>query len=420
MQQFSDFGNFLNHGSGIVQLMDDLGSADQSDSRVIMLGGGNPGRIDEVENYFRQLMTDLLADGNVFEDMVAKYDSPIGNPEFRGALAQLLVKKYGWPISEKNIAITNGSQSSFFVLFNLFSGKFGGQKTKKILLPLIPEYVGYADAGLGKEIFVANLPKIERLENQMFKYRVDFDQLDVSNNIGAMCVSRPTNPTGNVLTNGEIEKLRKLCERINIPLILDCAYGTPFPNIIFNDVKPYWDVNAVVCMSLSKLGLAGIRTGIVVANESIIRRISSANAILSLAPGSFGPTLMTKSLANEKIIQLSDAYIRPFYKAKALSAVATLHNKLAGLPYHIHEPEGAIFLWLWLEGLPITSQCLYQRLKTRGVYVIPGENFFPGIADSTWRHQQECIRISYATDDKTVSDGIAIIAEEVHRAYKDR
>ena len=51
--------------------MDDLGSADQSDSRVIMLGGGNPGRIDEVENYFRQLMTDLLADGNVFEDMVA-------------------------------------------------------------------------------------------------------------------------------------------------------------------------------------------------------------------------------------------------------------------------------------------------------------------------------------------------------------
>ena len=97
-----------------------------------------------------------------------------------------------------------------------------------------------------------------------------------------------------------------------------------------------------------------------------------------------------------------------------------LHNELAGLPYHIHEPEGAIFLWLWLEDLPITSQCLYQRLKDRGVYVIPGENFFPGIADSTWKHQRECIRISYATDDITVSDGIAIIAEEVHRAYNDR
>ena len=300
MQQFSNFGNFLNHGSGIVQLMDDLGSADQSSSRVIMLGGGNPGRIEEVENYFRQSMIDLLAEGTLFEDMVAKYDSPIGNPEFRNALAQLLSKKYRWPITEKNIAITNGSQSSFFVLFNLFSGKFSDRKTKKILLPLIPEYVGYADAGLGEEIFIANLPKIERLENQMFKYRVDFDQLEVSDKIGAMCVSRPTNPTGNVLTDGEIEELRNLCETTNIPLILDCAYGTPFPNIIFNDAKPYWDENTVVCMSLSKLGLAGIRTGIVVANESIIRRISSANAILSLAPGSFGPTLMTKSLADEK------------------------------------------------------------------------------------------------------------------------
>jgi len=37
---------------------------------------------------------------------------------------------------------------------------------------------------------------------------------------------------------------------------------------------------------------------------------------------------------------------------------------------------------------------------------------------SDWRHQQECIRVSYAQDDKTVEQGIKIIAQEVIKAYE--
>ena len=33
------------------------------------------------------------------------------------------------------------------------------------------------------------------------------------------------------------------------------------------------------------------------------------------------------------------------------------------VPYFIHRSEGALFLWLWFEGLPITAKELYQRLK---------------------------------------------------------
>jgi len=46
---------------------------------------------------------------------------------------------------------------------------------------------------------------------------------------------------------------------------------------------------------------------------------------------------------------------------------------------------------------------------------VPGHNFFPGMSDG-WRHQQECIRVSYAQDGETVQKGIKIIAEEVKRA----
>ena len=90
---------------------------------------------------------------------------------------------------------------------------------------------------------------------------------------------------------------------------------------------------------------------------------------------------------------------------------------MGDLPYRIHKPEGAIFLWLWFEGLPISSQQLYQNLKARGVLVVPGQNFFIGMDDS-WRHKHECIRVSYAQDSEMVKKGVDIIAEEVRRAYE--
>ncbi len=85
---------------------------------------------------------------------------------------------------------------------------------------------------------------------------------------------------------------------------------------------------------------------------------------------------------------------------------------MAGLNIRVHKPEGAFFLWLWFEGLPISSQQLYERLKQRGVLVVPGHYFFPGLGDP-WRHREECVRMNYAPDDDAVRRGIRLIAEEV-------
>jgi len=75
-------------------------------------------------------------------------------------------------------------------------------------------------------------------------------------------------------------------------------------------------------------------------------------------------------------------------------------------------------LWLWFEGLPISSQELYERLKKRGVLIVPGQNFFVGM-DDDWKHKHECIRVSYAQDEDTVQRGVNIISEEVAKAYAE-
>ena len=418
--KFSEFGDFLTSGSGIVQLMEDLGGAKTGSGPVYMLGGGNPGAVQGVQDYLQGEIKRLAEHPERFHGMTGSYDSPDGDEDFRQAIADFLNSQYDWNLSLENIAITNGSQSSFFTLFNTFAGTYPDGTTKKILLPLTPEYIGYTDTGFGKQLFRSNQPTIELLDNHMFKYHVDLNQLNIDESVGAVCVSRPTNPTGNVLADQEIEAIRSRCKQHGVPLIIDGAYGTPFPNIIFTKALPIWDQDIILCLSLSKLGLPGVRTGIVIADPKVIQIISASNAILSLAPGSFGPSLLTASVVNGEIKRLSNEFVKPFYFDKVHQTVQLMHEKFNGLPYRIHQPEGAIFLWLWLENLPITSQKLYERLKQRGVFVIAGEHFFPGLDDDgSWRHRHECVRISYAQDSQVVAKGIEIIAEELKKAYRE-
>ncbi|CDT00054.1 MULTISPECIES: valine--pyruvate transaminase [Vibrio] len=415
--QFSKFGEKFNRYSGITRLMDDLNDGLRTPG-AIMLGGGNPAAIPAMLDYFNQASADMLASGELIAAL-ANYDGPQGKDSFIKSLAAMLKETYGWDISEKNISLTNGSQSGFFYLFNLLAGQQPDGSHKKILLPIAPEYIGYGDAGIDDDIFISYHPEIELLENRQFKYHVDFEQLKVDDSVAAICASRPTNPTGNVLTDEEVRKLDKLARENNIPLLIDNAYGLPFPNIIFEDVEPFWNENTILCMSLSKLGLPGVRCGIVIASEEVTQALTNMNGIISLAPNSVGPAIANHMIEKGDLLRLSSEVIKPFYKEKSLRAVELLQEAIDDPRFRIHKPEGAIFLWLWFDELPITTMELYDRLKARGVLIVPGEYFFIGQEDE-WDHAHQCLRMNYVQDDEAMQKGIAIIAEEVKKAYSEQ
>ena len=414
--EFSLFARRFGGDSGVVDLMRDLGEAVAIHPDMIMMGGGNPGRVPAAERLYRERLRAVLDDPALAHGMLGVYQSPLGDERFRAALARMLREECGWAVGPENIAVSNGSQSAFFVLFNLFAGEFDGGRRKHILLPLVPEYIGYREVGLSDGMFHAERPAIERLPGQLFKYRVDFGQLAPDASAGAICVSRPTNPTGNVLGDAEIARLDALARAHGIPLIIDGAYGTPFPHMLFTQTTAHWNDNTVVVLSLSKLGLPGLRTGIIVAREEIVAAYARANTILSLACGNAGPALATALLDHGELLALAREHIGPFYRDKAARALEALRREIAGLPCRIHTPEGAMFLWLWCEGIPGGSHALYQRLKQRGVLVVPGRDFFPGLIEP-WEHRDECLRLSYAQDEERVRAGIAIIGDELRRSY---
>jgi valine--pyruvate aminotransferase len=62
------------------------------------------------------------------------------------------------------------------------------------------------------------------------------------------------------------------------------------------------------------------------------------------------------------------------------------------------------------------QQVLYQRLKERGVLVVPGHHCFFGLEED-WPHRHECIRVSYVQDEDAVRRGIELITDEVRKTY---
>jgi len=437
--KFSKFGQKFTQPTGISQLMDDLGDALKSDQPVNMLGGGNPARIEAVNELFLETYQALGNDGSFNNSdetnstattSMANYSNPQGDAAFIDALVGFFNRHYDWNLTSENIALTNGSQNAFFYLFNLFGGAFTDEQNesvdKSILLPLTPEYIGYSDVHVEGQHFTAVLPHIDEVthdgEAGFFKYRVDFEALEnlpalKEGRIGAICCSRPTNPTGNVLTDEEMAHLSEIAARYDIPLIIDNAYGMPFPNIIYSDVTLNWDNNTILCFSLSKIGLPGVRTGIIVAAPEVIAAVSAMNAVVNLSPTRFGASIATPLVENDAIKDLSDNDIKPFYQQQAKKAIALLKQELGDYPLMIHKPEGAIFFWLWFKDLPISTSELYETLKEKGTLIVPSEYFFPGVDISDYKHAHECIRMSIAADKDTLTKGIAVIGEVVRGLY---
>jgi len=413
---FSQFGDKFTQHSGISRLMEDMGAGLRTPG-TIMLGGGNPAQIPAMNDYFQQLLQQMHEEGKLSEAL-CNYDGPRGKATLLASLAELLREQLGWPITAENIALTNGSQSAFFYLFNLYAGRRADGSKKRVLFPLAPEYLGYADAGLEEALFVSAKPNIELLPEGQFKYHVDFEHLPMNDEVGLICVSRPTNPTGNVITDDELMQLDALAQQHDVPLLIDNAYGVPFPGIIFSEVRPLWNPNIILCMSLSKLGLPGARCGIIIADEKTITALSNMNGIISLAPGSIGPAIANEMIRRGDLLRLSEEVIKPFYHQKVQQTIAILRRYLPEERCLIHKPEGAIFLWLWFRDLPITTELLYQRLKARGVLMVPGHFFFPGL-EQAWPHTHQCMRMNYVPDAENIERAVQILAEEVENAWRD-
>lgn len=415
---FSSFGRRFSAPSGTRALMDDLGAVARQPRDWINLGGGNPSVIDSLQGLFDEALANIGTRGD-WSALYGAYDGPQGYQPFLEALVDLLNAHYGWRLTPRHVLTTSGSQASFFMLFNLFGGMWPDGRRRVVLLPQSPEYIGYAQSGFEDGTLRACRSRVTLGGEHEFRYAIDFTALDCGEEISALCVSRPSNPTGRFASDAEMAQLAEYARARGVPLIVDGAYGLPFPGIVFTPATVDFDADTILCLSLSKLGLPGMRTGIVIAAPPIIEALVGMNAMLNLAPNPCGARLAFELMRSHDLITLAREVVQPHYAARSRVALEIARDALDGLPYRVHASEGAIFLWLWFPDLPVPMTRIYARLRERRVLVIPGTYFGPGLM-APWPHLDECVRVSYAQPEEVLTAGFAALAVEVEAAYAAR
>jgi valine--pyruvate aminotransferase len=386
----------------------------------INLSAGNPVILPEVEQLWRGCTNQLLASPE-YGEVVCRYGSSQGYQPLVDAIAKDFNQRYGLSLSDRNILITPGSQSIYFYAANAFGGYTCSGDLKQIVLPLSPEYTGYGGVSLTPEAIFAYKPTLEIDEKaHRFKYRPDFSQLSITENTGCVIFSRPCNPTGNVLTDEEVKKIAALAAPYDVPVLIDSAYGPPFPALNFTEMTPIFGGNILHCLSLSKAGLPGERIGVAIGNPKLIGILESFQTNMCIHSPRYGQAIAAQAIASGALADLATNVIRPHYRHKFDVLENTLNQSMPkDMPWFLHRGEGAIFAWLWFQDLPITDWEFYQQLKQVGVIVVPGSTFFPGLRED-WPHKQQCLRISLTASNEEIETGMRRLAGIAEQAYRQK
>ncbi len=374
--------------------------------------------LPQVEQLWRDCTAELLETPE-YGEVVCRYGSSQGYQPLIEAIAKDFNQRYGLNLSEPNILITPGSQSIYFYAANAFGGYTTDGDLKQVVLPLSPDYTGYGGVSLTPEAVVAYKPTLEIDEKaHRFKYRPDFSQLKITEDTGCVIFSRPCNPTGNVLTDEEVQKIAALAAPYDVPVLIDSAYAPPFPALNFTQMTPVFGENILHCMSLSKAGLPGERIGVAIGDPKLVGVLKSFQSNMCIHSPRYGQAIAARAIASGALADIATNVIRPYYQNKFTILETTLDEAMPkDLSWFLHRGEGAIFSWLWLEDLPISDWEFYQELKQVGVIIVPGSYFFPGLRED-WPHKQQCLRISLTATDEEIEIGMKRLAKVAQQVYQ--
>lgn len=414
------FGEQMSQLTGVRAIMKDISETLRAgtDRDLINMSAGNPVILPEVEQLWRDCTADLLSSSE-YGEVVCRYGESQGYQPFIDVIKADFNKRYGLNLSDRNILITPGSQCLYFFAANTLGGYTSSGQLKQIVLPLSPDYTGYGGVSLVPESLVAYKPTLDLdAAAHRFKYRPDFSQLEINENAGCVIFSRPCNPTGNVLTEEEVNKIAAMAAPYDVPVFVDSAYAPPYPALNFTDMTPIFGGNIIHCMSLSKAGLPGERIGIAIGDERTIQILQSFQTNLCIHSSRYGQAIAARAIASGALGEIAETVIRPYYQQKFTVLETTLDRAMPkDLPWFLHRGEGAIFAWMWFQDLPMTDWELYQELKKVGVIAVPGSSFFPGLRED-WKHKHECIRISLTATDEAIEMGMERLAKVVKNVFQ--
>jgi aspartate aminotransferase len=332
---------------------------------------------------------------DAIEKNFTKYTNVAGTPEVRKAIVDRHACDFGSDYAPDECVFTTGEKLALFNAVQVLV-----DHGDEVILPS-PYWVSFKDiiqyAG-GVPVFV------ESREEENFRVTPQMIEAAITPATKAIILNSPSNPSGAVMSEEDVEAIVRLAHARGIFVLLDECYvylsfnGTMVSGGTFTDCKEH----VVVLGSLSKTyAMTGWRAGfalgpkVIIAAMSKLQSQSTSNAATFVQKASIAAV----SGSQECVLEMRAEYVR--LRDQILKGFETI----PGLTCTV--PQGAFYVYpnvskfIGKGGVKSATDLAAKLLSVAHVVVVPGEAF--GTADH--------IRLSYAVSHDVIDEGVKRMRE---------
>ena len=315
-----------------------------------------------------------------------RYGPAAGEPGLRKAIAEKLLRDNQLAYNADNVIVTNGGKQS---LYNLIMALI--EAGDEVIIPA-PYWLSYPEmvtlAG-GTSVIVNT-----SLENQ---YKITPEQLEaaITPKTKLFVLNSPSNPTGIVYTPEEIAALAKIVVEKDILVVSDEIYEKIlYDGAIHRSIASFGPEifqRSIISNGFAKaFSMTGWRVGYIAGPVEIVKAMTKIQSHSTSNVCTFAQYGAIAALASPQ--DCIEEMVKAFSERRQY--ILERVRSLPGL--NCPTPNGAFYVFIDISQTGLKSQDFCQKLlETQKVAAIPGIAF----------GADDCIRLSYATDLKTIEKG---------------
>ncbi len=340
-----------------------------------------------------------------------KYTPSGGIPELKKAIVEKFKRDNNLEYKTSEVIVNSGGKHSFYNLMQVILNR-----GDEVIIPA-PYWVSYPPMTTladGTPVIV------DTTEDKGFKMTPD--QLDraITPRTKAIVINSPSNPTGSAYTKKDIQAIAEVVGDRDILLISDDMYesilydGFEFHNIA--NVSDRMKKKTIVMNGVSKAySMTGWRIGYMAGDAEIMTRVDTLQSQSTSNPASISQWAAVEALNGDQgpVKDMVDAF------ARRRAIIVEALNRVPG--FTCLNPNGAFYAFPGVEkvyamkGWPrVVDQYKSEFNSSRlSSYLLEEAKVavVPGIAFGSDRH----IRLSFATSDKNIIEGVRRIDEAVRK-----
>ncbi|GCA76578.1 aspartate aminotransferase [Microcystis aeruginosa NIES-2520] len=315
-----------------------------------------------------------------------RYGPAAGEPGLRKAIAEKLLRDNQLAYNADNVIVTNGGKQS---LYNLIMALI--EAGDEVIIPA-PYWLSYPEmvtlAG-GTSVIVNT-----SLENH---YKITPEQLEaaITPKTKLFVLNSPSNPTGIVYTPEEIAALAKIVVEKDILVVSDEIYEKIlYDGAIHRSIASFGPEifqRSIISNGFAKaFSMTGWRVGYIAGPVEIVKAMTKIQSHSTSNVCTFAQYGAIAALESPQ--DCIEEMVKAFSERRQY-----ILERVRGIPgLNCPTPNGAFYVFIDISQTGLKSRDFCQKLlETQKVAAIPGIAF----------GADDCIRLSYATDLKTIEKG---------------